>query len=1030
MGFLRRLIKKAQTDKFGFYSQAEEIALNAPQKKMRGDDARRMFIKNGVTKQELQDLGLDDLFRQDRVTQDEILKVIGENRIEFTATEYKGAAPSNIGFDTDVLSFEEANQRLFVELDDGRKLTYFPFLEAQDGRFGVFADQYEIEARLKASGLSPLIEVVGVLDTGPDATNFKFVEEVTEGMPVFEEGSTNVIGRVKKEFDPDSARITEILEDEDLARESLNVGYNRNENIISYIMDEDNESIRDFLFEGASLDVLDSTDKDILYDAAYLDMEQQYLYEPIEKVTATVDGNPTPYSMVGNNNLGFNLSVLSDPRLLREGRNFFDNYVPGVQEAEIQLSAALEQYENIFEGDEGNLRWESSTLPGGENPVETVFQLKLPELLFSENIHYPYAENQVFHVRTKDRRDKNGNLILYVEEFQSDWGQTGRREGFVDPEAIEYAESKAKDEFEGLFDIYEGIKAKDSYTLPGFIDQTARALSEPYNIRDVSPADSVKFGIRSRSMERIKRALDDHYDREKTIAQELRRDAIVHSFSIDEKKAALKKVYEDALYDGQRSQNFYLPKVLKDRLLRIDQDRASFSDDPVILARQTISEYVDTDDLFAIDEKIKQFSSPGQWNSSLPSVAAFNKEAFGRLLQAFDAESYGKVNRDLNQQASELLETTLELEGLPRDAMRRLREAYNRFSTDEKAKKGVKMISPYTTFVKKAPFVTDTESWNNLGMKYIFDRAAREGYDGVSFTPGEVQKNRWNNPGLIGAYDEQIPFSIKRIFNPSEKTTGKPQGKTITVEDEDGIKHTSRVFLLDESTKDGQTIGQKAAKRRGMYTIPPVGLLSLQMLPAEKAQAAEEEQKVKELEHAFADAPERVSRTRSGMPISERSSGILGALRGAGEVGYEAISDLFVEPFMGMAGAEAAFEMGATPEQVEAASKRAASLVDFETSSPTGKRYKESLKGGLKALSEYLMEESKPLPRNRYTRGSRATQSLDLLQSLFQKGIIPASEAVTDAALGIISLDPRDTEEMEEIRKEAYRPVIEAIQPI
>ena len=42
---LRRLIKKAQTDKFGFYSRAEEIALNLPQKKMRGDDARRMFKK-------------------------------------------------------------------------------------------------------------------------------------------------------------------------------------------------------------------------------------------------------------------------------------------------------------------------------------------------------------------------------------------------------------------------------------------------------------------------------------------------------------------------------------------------------------------------------------------------------------------------------------------------------------------------------------------------------------------------------------------------------------------------------------------------------------------------------------------------------------------------------------------------------------------------------------------------------------------------------------------------------------------------
>ena len=1023
MGFLRRLIKKAQTDKFGFYSQAEEIALNAPQKKMRGDDARRMFIKNGVTKQELQDLGLDDLFRQDRVTQDEILKVIEENRIEFTATEYKGSAPSNIGFDTDVLSFEEANQSFFVELDDGRKLTYFPFREARDGRFGVFADRFAI----KAPGFGP-DEVVGVLDTGPDATNFEFVDEVTEGMPVFREGSTDVIGRVKKEFDPESARITEILEDEDLARDALNVGYNRNENILSYIMDEDNESIRDFLFEGASLDVLDSTDKDILYDAAYFDMEREYLDEPLERITATVDGNPTPYSMVGNEESGFKLSGSSDPRLLREGRNLLDAEVPGQEEARVQLSAALERYENIFEGEEGNLRWESSTLPGGENPVETVFKLKLPELRFSEEIHYPDAENQVFHVRTKDRLDKNGNLILYVEEFQSDWGQTGRREGFIEPEAIEYAESKAKDEFEGLFDIYEGIKAKNSFTLPGFIDETVRALSEPYNIRDVSPADSVKFGIRSRSMERIKSALDDYKKDISAVAKQRRKDAVVTSFSVNEKSEILKNIYRGAYLKGQRSQNFYLPEALKRELLQAEQGQLNSpleADQAVV--RKIISDYVDGDDLEGIDKKLAEFSSEMIAGTTLPEVNEFTTEARRRLLSGFDAESLGQVQRILKADAADDIAVTLELEGMPRDAVARLEKAYNNFSTDEKAKKGAKMLSPYTSFVKKAPFVTDTESWNNLGMKYIFDRAAREGYDGVAFTPGEVQKNRWNNPGLIGAYDEQIPFSIKRIFNPSETTTGKPKGKTITVEDENGIKHTSRVFLLDESTKDGQTIGQKAAKRRGMYTIPPVGLLSLQMLPAEKVQAAEEEQKAKELERTFPDAPERVGRTRSGMPISEQSSGILGALRGAGEVAYEGLSDMVIEPFMGMSGAEAAFEMGATPEEAEAARRKAIAMVDFETSSPTGRRYKESLKGGLGALGDYLMGQGE---MGRTRSGMPIGPSRDPAQLLFQEALVPAAEAVTEGALGIIGLDPRDTEEMERVRKEAARPFIEAVQPI
>jgi hypothetical protein len=1004
MGFYKRLLKPAKTDKFGFYSQAEEIALNAPQKKMRGDDARRMFQKKGVSKKELQELGLDDLFQQDRVTQDEILKVIDENRIEFSVTEYKGDAPSNTSFSSDVLSFNEAHQSLFVELDDGRKLSYFPFREARDGRFGVFADRNAI----KAPGFGP-DEVVGVLDTGPDATNFEFVGEVTEGMPVFREGSTDVIGRVKKEFDAESAGITEIMEDEDLALDALSVGYNRDENILSYIMDENNESIRDFLYEpGVGLEALDETDKKILYDAAYFLKEQEYLDEPLQRVTLMLDGNPTPYSMVGNDEYGFGLPSNSDPRLLREGRNFLDDDVPGRQEAEVQLSAALGRYENIIEGvNNNNLRWEDRTLPGGDNPVEAVFALKLPELKFSEGIHYPDAENQIFHVRTKDRRDKNGNLILYVEEFQSDWGQTGRNQGFKDPETIEYAESKAKDELEGVFDIYEGIK--DSSTLPIFLEQVARALSEPYNIRDVSPADSVKFGIRSRSMERIKSALNDHHEDVKTVAKQLRGDAIVDSFSVDEKKAALKKIYEDAFNDGQRSQNFYLPEALKGRLLRIEQgdsapirSTTSFPSDPTLI-RQTISDYVDTDDLPGIDKKIKEFSSPGLTNASLQSVADFNKESFGRLLQLFDADSYGKVNRDLNQQATNLIENTLELEGVPRDAMRRLQKAYNNFSVDERAKKGGKMVSPYSSFVERAPFVTDTESWNNLGMKYIFDRASREGYDGVAFTPGEVQKNRWNNPGLIGAYDEQIPFSIKRVFNPSETTTGKPKGKTISVEDAEGVPHESRVFYLDEPTKDGQTIGEKAAKRRAMFTVPPAGLAALQMLSPEQAQA--QEQKAKDAE----------SMMREQITPKSRGIGGLGdTLYGAGEVAYEGLSDILIEPFMGMAGAEAAFEAGLSPEEVEAARKRSSALVDFETQSPRGRELKASALGGLGALTEYLTDESNMGPA----------------QLLFQKAIMPAAEAVTEAGLGVIGLDPRDTPEMERLRQEAARPVIEAIQPI
>jgi len=231
--------------------------------------------------------------------------------------------------------------------------------------------------------------------------------------------------------------------------------------------------------------------------------------------------------------------------------------------------------------------------------------------------------------------------------------------------------------------------------------------------------------------------------------------------------------------------------------------------------------------------------------------------------------------------------------------------------------------------------------------------------------------------------------------------------------------YESKVYFLDDLTKDGESIYRKMKDPTTMFGFAPLplmlpqGIAGLQGLSPE--QAEEQERKVRELERTFPDA----------MP--SESSGILGALRGAGEVAYEGLSDLVIEPFMGMSGAEAAFEMGATPEEAEEARRKAAAMVDFETSSPTGRRYKESLKGGLGALGDYLMGEGE---MGRTRSGMPLGVSRDPVQFLFQEALEPAAEAVTEGALGIIGLDPRDTEEMERVRKEAARPFIEAIQPI
>ncbi len=1019
MGFLRRLIKKAQTDEFGFYSFAEEIALNAPQKKMRGDDARRMFLNKGVKKKELEDLGLDDLFNQDRVTQDEILQTIDENRIEFEALEYKGSAPANRGFTQETLSFEEAHMAPTVTLEDGTVLRYYPYTQSRDGRFGEFRPE------------GPPREGVptGVLDTVGDTTNFQFIEEIYDGLPVFEEGSTTEIGRVKKQFDEESAGITEILEDEDMLRDVLNEAILRDPDMKDYMLDEKNEKIREFFYADRPFETLDFIDRKILRETVYDHQELAYKDDPIEKITIMLDGNPTPYSLVGNENIGYSLPGTSDPRLLNDPSA--NPVAFSANEAEVSLSSLLELYEDITDGAEGNLRWADRTLPGGDNAVETVFQLKLPELRFSEDIHYPDATNQVFHVRTKDRVDDKGNLILYVEEFQSDWGQKARERGLKDPETIEYAEAKAKEELDQLLDFVPFLERayEKNPRLPRFVDQIRRSLVEPYNISgriegtlEISPEGSAKFGIRTKSIDRLKSALGDFKDDVDEEVRQLRREIITRSFSLEEKQAALKKIYAGAFRLGQREQNFYLPEALKYRLLQID---TASKDGPFDGNRESaakiISDYVDEEDLFSLDQKLGEFgavASPTGFN--VPGAAEFNRESYKRLLARLKAESYGEINRRLRELAErKIARNALAPLGLPPDTMQRLGRAVKNFGVDEKAKTGAKMASPYSTFIERAPFITDSEGWNTLGVKYIFSRAAREGYDGVAFAPGEVHEKRWKRPGLIDAYNQTIPFAISKAFSPVESTLKKPKDKTITVSGEPGSDeagdYTSRVYLLNEKTKDGKTIDDKAKSRRGMYTIPPAGILALSLTPSEEAEAQEQKRQSQELQRTFPD------------PEVRESAGILGALRGAGEVAYEGLSDLLIEPFVGMSGAELAFESGATPQEAEAAKRRAMRLVDFETTSPTGLRYKEAVKSGLGDLGEYLMSEGE---RGRTRSGMTLPPSRDALQLLFQEVIDPAAEAVTEGALGILGLDPRDTEEMQRVRQEAARPVIEAIQPI
>ena len=72
--------------------------------------------------------------------------------------------------------------------------------------------------------------------------------------------------------------------------------------------------------------------------------------------------------------------------------------------------------------------------------------------------------NPIFHIRTKDRISSDGRKILYVEELQSDWGQRGAGRGFkLEGSKLKQAEKELKDVRKQLLDLKKGGVQLDGY---------------------------------------------------------------------------------------------------------------------------------------------------------------------------------------------------------------------------------------------------------------------------------------------------------------------------------------------------------------------------------------------------------------------------------------------------------------------------------------------------------------------------------------------------------------------------------------
>jgi hypothetical protein len=132
-----------------------------------------------------------------------------------------------------------------------------------------------------------------------------------------------------------------------------------------------------------------------------------------------------PYEVVGSNDTGWdvvNTSMSDKPISSHESQ---DEAYQAMHEA-VNVTHPISKYK----------QW---TLPGGEDYREIVIQDK-PQIWSKdkkfESSHYPEATNPIAHLRVNHREDANGNPTLFIEEMQSDWGQTGKKYGFSSLEKL------------------------------------------------------------------------------------------------------------------------------------------------------------------------------------------------------------------------------------------------------------------------------------------------------------------------------------------------------------------------------------------------------------------------------------------------------------------------------------------------------------------------------------------------------------------------------------------------------------------
>jgi hypothetical protein len=256
-------------------------------------------------------------------------------------------------------------------------------------------------------------------------------------------------------------------------------------NALTDIYDEETSNRIISHLENKSWQALDSIDQEFALDAAQSVLESQYLSNPAFRYTDNAGSN---IEIRGNDDIGYTVYDRDVP--------VNNDYIASLNEAMVQ--AENYAYDaNIISSPENSAQYAQYKERGGQNYKETLVQIP-DEFVLGEGYegrfvgdHYT-QENVGLHIRTTDRiMAKDAGDVLYVEELQSDWAQTGRNTGFSGGEDYQESISKIDAEIQSKRDDYDQKqKILDDYLNNYKISIGAEKIGDA-DIRDLRKFDPV-----------------------------------------------------------------------------------------------------------------------------------------------------------------------------------------------------------------------------------------------------------------------------------------------------------------------------------------------------------------------------------------------------------------------------------------------------------------------------------------------------------------------------------------------------------